>query len=192
MLMPSATGWPYLDLPAFRVRAAVAAHLVGDCRHVVEIGGGQTAIDGFVAPSVVGVIVLDPFIADETIVNAHGARVHRVRARFQDVRWEIRRPGDFALVMLGLELLDMSEGNYRDLFALIDRARCTVLEFSSTFDTPREQLARIREGTATTETFTCRLDLRGNDVPPSPHSWPVHFQREVHVLTPLSRLAAEE
>ena len=184
LLIPPETGWPYLDTPAFRLRGVIAGHLVRGCPQVIEIGGGRTSIEHFLHGPPADVIVLDPFVADREARGKDGSLVRHLRARFQDVDWEVRRPGDYALVLLGLELLDMGEEDFRTLFALIDRARLTVLEFSSTFATPREQFGLIRERTATDETFTCGLDLRGNDVPTSEQSWPVHFQREVHVLAP--------
>ena len=184
VLTPPSTGWPYLDTPAFHLRGVIAAHFVRRCPQVIEIGGGPTSIEHFLGGSLAEVIVLDPFVADRTIQARAGGAIRHLRARFQDVAWEVRRPREYGLVMLGLELLDMGEDDYRRLFALIEEAQVTVLEFSSTFATPRGQFAMIRERTATVETFTCKLDLRGNEVPHSDTSWPVHFEREVHVLEP--------
>ncbi len=184
VLEPPATRWPYLESAAFRLRGAVAAHFVRRCPTVVEIGGGRTPMDGYLDDARVEVIVVDPFLPDVERPLKHGGRARHVRGRFQDIVWDVRRPGGFGLVMLGLELLDMGEEDFANLYALIDAAAVTVLEFAATFATPREQYGLIRANTVVEETLRFTYDLDGNDFGKNADEWPwpVHTKREFHVL----------
>ena len=183
VLEPPATRWPYLESAAFRLRGAVAAHFVRRCPTVVEIGGGRTPMDGYLDDAV-EVIVVDPFLLDAERPLKHGGRARHVRGRFQDIVWDVRRPGGFGLVMLGLELLDMSEEDFANLYALIDAAAVTVLEFAATFATPREQYGLIRANTSVKETVRFTYDLDGNDFGGGAEDWPwpIHTEREFHIL----------
>ena len=184
VLEPPATRWPYLESAAFRLRGAVAAHFVRRCPTVVEIGGGRTPMDGYLDDAGVEVIVVDPFLPDVERPLKHSGRARHVRGRFQDIVWDVRRPGGFGLVMLGLELLDMGEEDFANLYALIDAAAVTVLEFAATFATPREQYGLIRANTVVEETLRFTYDLDGNDFGKNADEWPwpVHTKREFHVL----------
>jgi len=181
-------GWKYLDSPAFRTRGMIAAHFVHDCPTIIELGGGKSSIDQFLGRTGGGVIVVDPLIRDARRLPgfADEREVWHVRGRFQDVQMNIQRPGDYGLVLLGLELHDMSEANYRDLFDLVNGARATVIEFSPSFRQAAEQFDRICANTRTRERFLCRLDLRENEFGDVDSGWPPRCDREIHVLEPIA------
>ena len=141
-------------------------------------------MDGYLDDAGIEVIVVDPFLPDLDRPLKHGGSARHVRGRFQDIAWDVRRPGGFGLVMLGLELIDMGEEDFANLYALIDAAAVTVLEFAATFTTPREQYGLIRTNTSVEETVRFAYDLAGNDFGKNADDWPwpVHTKREFHVL----------
>jgi hypothetical protein len=185
-LAPPSMGWKYLESKAFATRCALAAHFVRDCPAVVEIGCGRVPIENYLTGEHRSVLVVDPFLRESSRSSLGGrdCAVRHVRARFQDVTWEILRPREYALVMLGLELQDMSDGDWEALYGLVDGARVTVLEFPTSWPASCRQFDRIRCHTRTRQRFACKLDLSGNDVGSLEQSWPPRFDRELHVLEP--------
>jgi hypothetical protein len=188
VLAPPDIGWKYLESEAFSSRSILAAHFVKDCPAIIEIGSSKTPIDMFLTGRHESVMVLDPFIRESRndSVNAQPGNVWHIRARFQDVRWHVGRPGDYGLVMLGLELQGLSEEDYYVLYDLVDRARVTVVEFPTSWAPSREQFDLIGSNTRTREVFVCKLDLQGNDIGSCKSSWPPRFDREIHVLKPIA------
>jgi hypothetical protein len=184
---PPTIGWRYLESEAFATRSVIAARFMRGCRSVVEIGSGRTSIDTFLTGRYESIVVLDPFIREGRSTESNAsAEILRLRARFQDVTWEIGVPRAYGLVLLGLELQGLNEDDYRELFRLVENAAVTVIEFPTSWSPSREQFERIRSSTATRERFVCKLDLTGNDVGHLEHSWPPRFDREMHVLEPIS------
>jgi hypothetical protein len=181
---PPATAWSYLEAEAFTTRSVLAAHFVAGCPTVVEIGGYRTPIDRFLTGTHESVLVVDPLIRDATRDELNGAPcvVDHMRARFQDLWWQILRPGDYGLVILGLEIQGLSAQDEQVLYELVDGARVTVLEFPSSWHASCAQYAQIRANTSVIESLRAGLDLSGNDVGDLAASWAPRFDRELHVL----------
>ena len=182
---PPTRGWAYLQSEAFSTRAVLAASFLDGCDTVIELGGGSTPIDNFLTGSHRRVIVVDPSLRERppSADDGSGApTVQHLRARFQDVDWRIERPGEYGLVMLGIELQGLSDADWRTLFTLVDGARTTVIEFATSWQISVDQYTAIRRNTRTRERFACKLDLNGNDVGDMRNSWPPRFEREIHVL----------
>lgn len=184
-LEPSSIGWAYLESAAFQSRSALAAYFVRDCRSVVEIGGGKTPLDRFVFGRVEEVLVVDPFLRDLARDAADGQpAVHHFQARIQDIALTWPDKAELGVVMLGFELLGLSDGDWHRIFELVNAARICVIEFPTSWDTSRHQFQRVRANTKLREIFQCRLDLAGNDVGDLTNSWPPRYDREFHVLAP--------
>jgi hypothetical protein len=181
---PPTRGWAYLRSEAFATRAVLAASFLDGCDTVIELGGGSTPIDKFLTGSHHCVIVVDPSLRERppSADEDGGLAVQHLRARFQDVDWRIERPGEYGLVMLGIELQGLSDADWRTLFALVDGARTTVIEFATSWQISVDQYTAIRRNTRTRERFACKLDLKGNDVGDMRNSWPPRFEREIRVL----------
>jgi len=184
VLEPPTTDWRYLTAEAFRTRSVLAAHYVRECDTVVEIGGWRSPIDRFLTGAHGLVVVVDPFVhdAERNELNGAPSRVRHVRARFQDLRWQVVRPKGYGLVMLGLELEGLSENDYAMLFELVENANVTVVEFPTSWDSSRAQFERIRSNVTATERLRVKLDLGGNDLGDLSHSWPARVERELYVL----------
>jgi Methyltransferase domain len=181
------TRWKYLESNAFQTRSMIAAHFVHDCPVIIEIGGAKSSIDKFLGRGRGRVIVIDPLIRESWHLagSADERDVWHVRARFQDVRLNVHHPGEYGLVLLGLDLQDMSPANYRDLFDLVNESRVTVIEFSPSYQEGVAQFDRICANTKTRERFHCRLDLSENEFGDMEDSWPLRCDREIHVLEPI-------
>jgi len=78
--------YPILRTDAMRARQAIAAWWLSRCRHVIEIGGWDTAIDEHLARVVSPphVTVVDPLIEPSDMVLPCGARHRRLRMRIED------------------------------------------------------------------------------------------------------------
>ena len=178
--------WKYLESTAFSTRYVLSAHFVKSCRSVIEIGGAKTPIDNFLTGTHDSVLVLDPFIRENRFntLNGKPCRVSHVRAKFQDVDWQIPAAADYGLVMLGLEIQGLEPHHYGELYRLVNQARVTVIEFPGSWSPSREQFEMIRNNTNTSVTFRTRLDLAGNDFGNLENSWPPRCDREIYVLEP--------
>jgi len=176
--------WKYLSAESFRSRNVLAAHFLRDCPTVVEIGGWRNPIDHFLTGRHRSVMVVDPLIRDHTRGELNGApcRVRHVGARFQDLWWQIIRPREYGLAMLGLDMEGLSDGDARVLWDLIDNARTTVVEFPSFWEPSRAQYERLRANTSVRERARIALDLSHNDFGDLTNSWPPRVEREIHVL----------
>ena len=185
-LDPPLVEWRYLRSTAFSVRNVLAAHFVRDCPTVVEIGGWHTPIDRFLTGPHASVLVVDPFIGESTSddLNGEPCTVRHIRARFQDLRWRIVRPRDYGLAILGYDLEGLSALDENVLFDLIENARITVIEFPTSWESSREQYARVRARAHVDELMHTGLDLGGNDFGDLTNSWPPRVTGEIHVLVP--------
>jgi hypothetical protein len=166
--------WKYLYSESFQIRNVLAAHYVRACRTVVELGGWKTPIDRFLTGRHQAVFVVDPFIREyeSADLNGDACRIRHIRGRFQDVWWQIAHPREYGLVMLGLELQDLSEEDFRVLCDLVDNARTVVIEFPSTWEPSRAQYERLRAQTHLVERLRTRLDFSGNEFGDLTNSWP--------------------
>ncbi len=185
-LPPPEKEWKYLESPAFQTRYILAAHFVRDCPCVVEIGGAKTPIDQFLTGDHASVLVIDPLIreARRQSLNGRPCLVSHVRARFQDVAWEIAPGAEFGLVMLGMEFQGLAPEQFATLCRLVERARRTVIEFPPSWGPSREQFELIRARTCTRVAFETRMDLGGNDFGDLENSWPPRVDRMIYVLEP--------
>jgi hypothetical protein len=179
-------GWNYLNSDAFTTRYVLAAHFVRECRAVVEIGGSVPSIDDFLTGIHDSVLVIDPRIeeSDSDMLRGKRCRVAHVRARFQDVDWQVLAGIDYGLVMLGLYLDGLEPCHYEMLYRLINQARVTVIEFPPSWEPSRRQFEMIRANTRTRVTFQVLLDLTYNDLGNLENSWPPRCDRAIHVLQP--------
>lgn len=187
-LAPSEKEWKYLESRAFSTRYALAAYFLKDCRSVIEIGGAKMPIDKFLTGAHDRVIALDPFIRESQFrLLSHGQDcvVSHVRARFQDVTWEIPPAADYGMALLGLEIQGMEPHHYETLYQLINQARICVIEFPTSWEPSRHQFELIRQHTRTKEVFQTKLDLTGNDFGNLENSWAPRCDREIHVLEPM-------
>jgi hypothetical protein len=185
-LAPPEKEWKYLESRAFSTRYVLAAHFVHGCRSVIEIGGANMRIDQFLTGAHDSVLVLDPYIRESYTDRLHGipCEVAHVRARFQDVDWHIPPTAEYGLVMLGLEIQGLTPQQYEVLYDLVNRAKVTVIEFSTSWAPSREQFGMIVQHTRTKETFQAKLNLAGNECGNLENSWPPRCDREIHVLEP--------
>jgi hypothetical protein len=177
-------GWSYLGSKAFATRHVLASHFVGSYRTVIEIGGGQQTMDNFLCGPRDNVTVIDPFLVDRTwSETGRGlAQITHLRARFQDVEFEVVRPGEYALVMLGLELQGLEPRDHAVLFDLLNRAGVTVIEFPTSWTPSAEQFGWLCANTRCREVLHMTLNLEGNDFGDLSNSWPPRCDRELHVL----------
>jgi hypothetical protein len=180
------TEWKYMETEAFASRYVLAAHFVGPCRSVIEIGGAKTPIDVFLTGHHDSIVVLDPFIREHsrTTFNGKPCSVAHVRARFQDVDWHVPENTDFAMVMMGLEIQGLEPRDYEILYSLVNRARVTVIEFTPSWAVSRDQFEMIKNKTNTEVTLRVGLDLEGNDFGDLTNSWPPRCDRSIYVLEP--------
>jgi hypothetical protein len=185
-LAPPQTEWKYLESEAFSMRYVIAGNCVDGCSSVVEIGGARTPIDQFLKAAHDKVIVIDPFIRESRagVLNGEKCSVEHVRARFQDVHWDIPRDADYGLVMLGLEIQGLNESEYQSLFDLVNRAKLTVIEFPLSWAPSREQFEKITNNTKTRIRLKLSLDLKDNDFGDLTNSWPPRCDRVMYVLEP--------
>jgi len=182
-MAPLSIGWRYLESEAFASRNMIAAHFLRGCASVMEIGGGKSSILPYLTGKHDCVITVDPH-ARQDDVEIDECRVMRLRARFQDVEWNIPRGASYGMVMLGLELQGMADSDYRQLFQLIDQAKITVIEFPGSWEPSKQQFALIRANTRTRLRFQVRLELAGNDFGDLSNSWGPRTDRELYILEP--------
>ncbi len=185
-LPPLQMGWRYLESEAFSMRGVIAAHWLRPCGTVIELGGYRTSVAPLLTGAHRAVLVVDPHGPEEERSAAGGrpCRVVFVRARFQDLAWSVPRGADYGLVMLGLELHGLDEGDWRELCRLVDGARVTVIEFPPSWAPSCEQFERIRASTRTRVRFQTTLELSGNDLGDLSGSWPARTERRLFVLEP--------
>ncbi|HZD47520.1 MAG TPA: class I SAM-dependent methyltransferase [Silvibacterium sp.] len=180
---PLSIGWRYLESEAFASRNIIAAHFLRCCASVIEIGGGKSSILPYLNSKHDCVITVDPFAREDNL-EIEDCRIVRLRARFQDVEWNIPEGASYGMVMLGLELQGMTDSDYRQLFRLIDGAKITVIEFPGSWGPSKQQFALIRANTRTRLRFQTKLELEGNDFGDLSNSWGPRTDREIYVLEP--------
>ncbi len=114
--------WSYLKSAAFKERLKKAAEFVHDCDTIVEIGGGESCIDGEIKDK--NIIVVDPVCR-----RVEKDKVTHIRSTFQ--RWDAQVSSpNYAVVLLGLKLEKMDIKDWQKLYDLINRSKKLVLEYS--------------------------------------------------------------
>lgn len=186
-LAPAVKNWNYLESEPFATRYVLAAHFVAPCRSVIEIGGAKTPIDLFLNGEHDSIVVLDPYIRESrrTRLNDRPCAVSHVRARFQDVDWQVPPAADYAIVMMGLEIQGLGPDHYAELYRLVNGARVTVIEFPPSWEPSREQFEKIKSNTNTKIALQLKLNLEHNDFGDLTNSWPPRCDRMIYVLEPV-------
>jgi len=133
--------WEYLLTPAYRLRHAIAAHLVADCQTVVDVGAYRLPL-----PVSQVLYSIDPLA---TIPDAHHCTVSEFWAHHGDL-------AGFGLVMLGL---DMTGGasEMHALRAMMDAASVTVLEWATSYGPSAGQAAWLMAERTLDVDMTLRL-----------------------------------
>jgi hypothetical protein len=182
---PPARDWRYLLTEPFELRNVLAAHLVRKCRQVVEIGGWRSPIDRYLTGAHESVVVVDPFIRDHARgeLNGRPCEVRHVRARFQDLHWQIVHPREYGLVMLGLDI-GVDGEDERVLQDLVAGAAVTVVEFATSWTPARELVERLLNHVRVRRRLHAGLDLSANEFGDLIGSWPPRTDRELVVLEP--------
>ena len=184
---PADKDWKYLESKAFAARYVLAAHFVANCRSVIEIGGSKTPIDLFLTGEHDSVVVLDPLIRESrrSELNGKPCAVSHVRARFQDVDWNVPPNADYGMIMMGLEIQGLEPHHYQKLFQLINGAKVTVIEFPPSWQPSRQQFEMIKSNTKSGVTLQMLLNLENNDYGDLTNSWPPRCDRMIYVLEPV-------
>jgi len=175
----------YLASDALCARHILSAHFLNICPTTIEIGGIAVTIVEFLASTTRDIIVFDPWIDEETVPRdlTPGRRtVYHIRGRFNDFEWEITKPCEYGVVMLGLELEGLSDDDFDMLFKILSNAKVVVLEYPPSWEFSAEQFRRICDNIGMQEKFHYTLDLTGNDVGDLSNSWPPRLKRELHVF----------
>lgn len=178
--------WKYLWSEAFKSRYVLAAWLLRDCKHIVEIGGYRTPITDFLDLEKGfhdSVTVFDPKMRPEN--RMHLGKFGNVRIDHNARPWDgvplKNIPKPFGLAMLGLEL-HLAEENWRWLFRYVQAAQRTVIEYAVSFPTGIQQYARILKETGAKVVFQAGLDLSGNDFGDLTDSAPLMAERRIVAL----------
>lgn len=166
--------WNYLASEVFRSRYILAAHYLRDCRHVIEIGGYKTPIDGFLTHRYESVTVIDPLVEP-----LERKRVRRVAGDYREFDFSFAPAGEYGLVMLGFDL-PLSD----QLYSLANGARTTIVEFPEHPDwmQSRYTFDKLLENTNLKLKLKIHLDLAGNDYGDLTDSWPPRTDRYLFVF----------
>jgi len=184
--------WKYLWSEAFKSRYVLAAHLLKDCRNIIEIGGYMTPITDFLPLDggfIDSVTVIDPRLREEvryTHQSNHGnvSVSHHKMLFTKDVVYYPSNPvfrGKHGVALLGLDL-HLDEEGWKSLFDLVRRAQRTVIEYAVSFPTGIQQYARILKETGARVVFQAGLDLSGNDFGDLTDSAPLMTDRRIVAL----------
>jgi hypothetical protein len=186
MLPPPSIGWRYLESESFSIRHVVAAHFLRPCRTIVELGASARGIEAYLTGEHDEVLIIDPQAKSARWDPAPGRPfgVSRIRARFQDIDWDVPAGASFGMVLLGMELQGMSEDDYRRLFDLLNRAQAVVIEFPRSWEPSRLQFEKILASTRTRVRCRALIELAGNDFGDLTNSWPARTDRDLYVLEP--------
>lgn len=173
----------YLLSEAAQFRCVIAAHIVRDCPHVLEVGGFTTPISQYLRARHESVTVVDPLMrayrADT--LNGHPCRVRHIPDSFQSAG--IGPLFDYGFVMLGASLKHFSEDPARanqewtQLAGLVVNARVAVIEAAVDWELGRGALERLARLPQIRVRSQLDLDLSGN-----PGMDPDHYRRRLLVL----------
>lgn len=183
------TEWKYLWSEAFKSRYALAAWLLQDTPHIVEVGGYKTPITDFL-PLDVGFInsvtVYDPKLVVTKEWLYEGA-AGNVRCRHLADPFNPKDPflprKDYAVVILGMEL-HMDEPGWEAFLNYLKGARKVVIEYPIEHVHSRDQFARITGELGFKVTFEVLMELAGNDFGDLTDSAPPKTLRRIVALEP--------
>lgn len=160
--------WKYLWSEAFKVRYAIAAWALNDCKHILEIGGYKTPITDFLdleSGRYESVTVYDPKCSDrhEMYEGKNGrVKINHYASLFQPVIPIHPYVTSYGIALLGLEL-HLNDFGWECLFRIILRAKRTVIEYAVASPTAIQQYARILKETGARVAFQVGIELAGND-----------------------------
>lgn len=124
---------PHLGGPAAALRQVLAAHLVRNCEHVVEIGGHPHPLTDYLTHAPRSVLMVDPRAVPFTADTLRGrpCQVRHLACKFQSLDYDYA-PGSYGLVMLGFSLKPFGSRTALDatLLALLDGARVVVIDYA--------------------------------------------------------------
>ena len=155
---------PHLAGLGATMRQVFAAHFMRDCPHVLELGGHETPVTGFLTHQPLSVLSVDPktpaYQAD--MLNGKPCDVRHVSKKFQELQYDYA-PGSYGLVLLGYSLKPFGS---RDplgalLFSLIDNARTVVIEYAPELERASSQVPQIVS--RPTLDIICQFDLKLHD-----------------------------
>ena len=153
-------GLVHLRGPGAELRQVIAAHFLKDCPHVVEIGGHLRPITAYLTHHPRSVTVIDPKTIpyEAEALNGQPCRVRHIGRKFQDAAIDLAA-GSYGLVMLGYSLKPFGSRPALDarLFALIDGARITVIDYAPALARAADQVPLILA--RPTVSMVCSLDL---------------------------------
>lgn len=129
----------YLNTKVFSERLLDTAKFIEHYPLIIEIGGGSNTIDKYIDTKKSNVIVIDPVIK-----NYETSEVQHIRKKFQEWDDTTIKNCKFAVVILGLDLV-FDDNAWKKLYTLIDQSTETVIEFSSTYRTARDQFKTIKK-----------------------------------------------
>lgn len=110
--------YPYLKHEVYYCRQTFAAHLLRDCKRVIELGGYETSIGSFLAPHQT-CVTIDPALPEHDGVN-------KLKTTFQEADFKTGK--NYGIVILGIQLLGMGPKHWKRLYDLIDGSNTTVIE----------------------------------------------------------------
>ena len=142
--------YPHLSFSPFKKRHEIVAEFVRDCDSIIEIGGGANPMSMVVKDK--PVIVIDKKLKKRGEDNA----IH-VRKKFEDWQDQETNRTNYAVVILGLELI-MNRNGWLRLYDLIERSKKTVIEYSEENKEARKQIKDIR-GSITNKATISEQDL---------------------------------
>ncbi len=159
--------YKYLQSEPFKERSRLAAQWVKDIDTVVEIGGGQNPISKYTSADQ-KIIVIDPEIKRKEEHN-----ITHIGKLFEnwDGAGEINGK-KYAVIILGLEL-KMQQDGWNKLFDLINNSQKTVIEYSVTFKTAKNQVKDILNNTDKKITETKDFDLSNHNYKDCPIIYPL-------------------
>lgn len=153
-------GLVHLRGPGAELRQVIAAHFLRGCPHVLEIGGHLRPITSYLTHHPLSVTVIDPksIPCEAEELNGRPCRVRHLAQKFQDVAIGLAADS-YGLVMLGYSLKPFGSRPALDerLFALIDGARITVLDYAPALPRAAEQVPLILARPSVS--MVCGLDL---------------------------------
>lgn len=173
----------YLLSEAAQFRCVIAAHVLRNCPHVLEIGGFTTPISQYLHGQHESVTVIDPLMRAYSSDSRNGrpCRIRHIPQTFQDA--EITMPGEYGFVMLGVSLKHFSQvperarEEWARLSEMVRGARVAVVE--AAIDWPLGKRALDRLATLPGMRVRTRLDL---DLSGNPGMDPDHYRRRLLVL----------
>lgn len=179
------TTLPHLQGAGARIRQAIAADAIRECRHIVEVGGAGLPITRFLRHVPESVTVIDPKITpwEAEMLNGRPCRVRHLAQKFQAGRLHVP-DGGLAVVLLGLSLKPFG-GEPAVTTALVDlcrRADLVVIEYPVTLARSQDQAPSLIDDATLREVMCVDLDIRDGVIEHTEHA-----RRRLMVMRPRAR-----